>query len=463
LSYTLKELSMPVSSTSRKPFASAIALHTILAGAFVAALVGGCAHAPTTPATPASGVPVTEYEMEPIKITAVNGPDGMHLETFDAAELFDQAGKALGEKRYDDALAAYERLLKEFDDARYTKAGLYNAGLAHQGKKDWAGAVARFKALVDRFPDSTDAKDGLFQLAATYAELGNWSASAETLARVLERKDLTADDRLEALGRRGFAQLQLKDLDTAEKSFQSAVAYFHQIEKQERLETDFFLALALYHMGEISHERFRAVALRLPEAQMSADLDEKARLLLLSQRQYIDTMKLGNPEWAAASGFQVGALYEELYDAFIHAPVPPDLLRPEAAEKREIYYGELRKKIRVLLEKSGHWHDENLKMIERYGIRNEWREKSKLAYTKIQQLLDPSYRAEFLPPGQGHDGGAAATSSAGPPVPTAPSRGGVSPGVDESSPQTPSVDEGPAPAARRPEKAPTPGPVRQIL
>jgi len=353
------------------------------------ALAAGCAHqtpaGPTNPATP-NGAKVTELEMEPIKIEAVNGPDGVHIESFDAAELFEQGGKALAEKRFDDSLVAYDRLLKEFDDARYKKAALYNAGLAHQGKKDWAGAVARFKALVDGFPDSSDAKDGLFQLGATYGEMANWPASAEVFARVLERHDLTADDRLEALGRRGFAQFQLHDLDTAERTFRSSVAYFHQIEKEERLDTDFFLALALYHIGEISHERFRAAPLRLPEQQMSADLDEKARLLLQSQRQYIDTMKLGNAEWAAASGFQVGTLYEELYDAFIHAPVPPELMRAQEAEKREVYYDELRKKIRVLLEKSVHWYDENLKMMERLGVQGEWREKSKLAYNKLQQL-----------------------------------------------------------------------------
>ena len=445
--------------TSPGPFRLASAVPV---GLLAAALAAGCAHqAPALPVTPAAG-PVTEYEMEPIKITAVNGPEGVHIESFDAAELFEQGGKALGEKRYDDAIAAYDRLLKEFDDPRYAKAGLYNAGLAHQAKKDWAGAIGRFRTLVERYPDSADAKDGLFQLAATYAETSNWPASAETLARVLERKDLTADDRLEALGRRGFAQFQLKDLDTAERSFGSAVSYFHQIEKEERLDTDFFLALALYHMGEITHERFRAVALRLPESQMNADLDEKARLLLLSQRQYIDTMRLGNPEWAAASGFQVGALYEELYDSFIHAPVPPELLRPEAVEKREVYYSELRKKIRVLLEKSSHWHDENLKMIERYGIRNEWREKSKLAYNKIQQLLDPSYRAEF------QAGGPSAPAAGGPPVPTAPNHDGAATGgaasreapadgetkgAETSSPATPKTDR-----ARPPN-----GPVRQIF
>lgn len=430
----------------------------------VGVALAGCAHqapsGPAHPGTPAAA-PVTELEMEPIKITAVRGPDGVHIESFDAAELFEQGGKALGEKRFDDAIAAYDRLLKEFEDGRYTRAAIYNSGLAYQGKKDWAGAAARFKVLVDGYAESGDAKDGLFQLGATYAEMGNWPASAEVLARVLERRDLTADDRLEALGRRGYAQFQMHDLDTAERTFRSAVAFFHQIEKEERLETDFFLALALYHIGEISHERFRAVSLRLPERQMSADLDEKARLLLLSQRQYIDAMRLGNADWAAASGFQVGALYEELYDSFIHAPVPPELLNPRAADKREVYYDELRKKIRVLLEKSMRWYDENLKMMERLGVRGEWRDKSKLAYAKIQQLLDPSYRAEFQPPEpeSGASPGAPHLAPGLPPVPTAPQRGES----QDATRGTPNSNDG-VPSDRRPERPnPAPGPTRQIL
>jgi len=421
--------------------------------ALVVSLLGllgfGCAHrGPAAPTTPATAGPVIEYEMEPIKITAVNDKDGTHIEAFDAAELFEQGGKALGEKRFDDALAAYDRLLKEFPDGHYTKSALYNAGLALQGKKDWEGAIARFKSLAERYPDSSDSKDALFQLGATFGETGNWPASAQSFSQVLERKDLTADDRLEALARRGFAQFQLKDLETAERTFRSGVAYFHQIEREERLETDFFLALCLYHLGEISHERFRAVSLRLPDKQMSADLDEKARLLLQSQRAYIDTMKLGNAEWAAASGFQVGALYEELFDSFIHAPVPSDLMKTEAREKREIYYDELRKKIRVLLEKSSHWYDENLKMMERLGVRGEWRDKSKLAYSKIQQLLDPSYRVDFQPPGT-----AVGAASAAPPVPTAPNRAGMG--------EEPAINNEGSPAPKR--TRPASGPTRQIL
>ena len=231
------------------------------------------------------------------------------------------------------------------------------------------------------------------------------------------------------------------------------MAFFHQVETAERLETDFYLALAMYHLGEVTHERFRAVALRLPEKQMGADLDEKARLLLASQRQYIETIKLGNAAWASASGFQIASLYEELYDAFIHAPVPPELLKPDAREKLDVYYEEVRKKIRVLLEKSVRTHEANLLMMERLGVHNEWRDKSKLAYSKIQQLLDPSARAEFAPPGSAIEPALPVTPA--PPLPAPPASRTGSPTETQPPAETsPAGESKPRPAA---------GPVRQIL
>lgn len=434
-----------------RPRSAAASLLVIGLAVAVPLFGAGCAHrSPAGTTVPQVG-PVTQYEMEPIKITAVNGPDGTHVEAYDAAELFEQAGKALSEERYAEAVRAYDRLLREFEESRFTRAALYNAGLAHQGNKDWAGAVGRFKLLAERYAETVDAKDASFQLGATYAELKNWPASIQVFAQVLERKDLSSDDRLEAMARRGFAQFQLKDLDTAERTFKSAVGFFRQIETQERLETDFYLALAMYHLGQVSHERFRAVALRLPEKQMGADLEQKAHLLLASQRQYIDTIKLGNPGWASASGFQIASLYEELYDSFIHAPVPPDLLKPDAREKLDVYYDEVRKKIRILLEKSVRTHEANLLMMERLGVKNEWRDKSKLAYAKIQQLLDPSHRAEFAPT----TGSPATPVQPGPPdMPRPPaSRTGT---TEPALPEGQHEDRGARP---RPEE----GTVRQIL
>jgi TolA-binding protein len=374
----------------------------------------------TAPAQPTGDA--VRLDMEPIKIQATKDGEGVRIDAFDASELFDHAGKSLSDKRFDDAIGEYEKLLKNFPDSSYVRPTFYNLGLAQIGKKNWPAAIESFRTLIDRFPTHEDAKDAQFQLGACYAEQANWPASAEVFARLLDRKDLNGDDRIEAIARRGYAQYNLNDLDTAEKTFRMATAFKQQIETDERLSTDFYLAFAQYHMGQIYHLRFRKAPLRLPEAQMDKDLDEKARLLLTAQRAYIDTIKFGNPGWASAAGYQVGSLYEELYDAFVHVPVPAEL----GTEAREVYLEELHKKIRILLEKSLRWQRENLLMIERLGVATEWADKSKLAYSKVLKLLDPGVSG-------GDDGSSKSgptpspSPSIPPPVPQAPTRGGESP------------------------------------
>ncbi len=371
-----------------------------------------------------SAEPVVHLDMDPIKIEATTDASGLHIDAYDAPELFELAGKALSDGRFDDAVSEYGKLLKSFPESPYARPALYNLGLARIDKKDWAAAVDSFKELVEKYPNHPDAKDSLFQLGACYAEQSNWPASAEVFARLLERTDLNADDRIEAIARRGFAQFNLNDLDTAEKTFRAAMTYNQKIESDERLSTDFYLAFSQYHLGQIYHLRFRKAALRLPEAQLDKDLEEKAHLLLTAQRAYIDTIKFGNPAWASAAGFQVGSLYEELFDAFMSVPVPPEL----DAEARTVYLEELHKKIRILLEKSLRWQRENLLMIERLGVTTEWAEKSRLAYAKLLRLLDPKLPGtdEDIPTGS-PSSPTQVPSAVPPPVPQAPFRGGESP------------------------------------
>ena len=382
----------------------------------------GCATAgkQAAPSQPASEA--VRLDMEPIKIEAIKDGEGVRIDAFDAAELFEYAGKALSERRFDEAIGGYQKLLKNFPDSTYVRPTFYNLGLAQIGKKDWPSAIESFKTLIDRFPTHEDAKDSMFQLGACYAEQSNWPASAEVFARLLDRKDLKAEDRIEAVARRGFAQFNLGDLDTAEKTFRSALTFKQQIDNEERLSTDFYLAFSQYHLGQIYQHRFSRAPLRLPESQMDKDLDEKARLLLMAQRAYIDTIKYGNPGWASAAGFHVGSLYEELYDAFMNVPVPPELDK----EAREVYLDELHKKIRILLEKSLRWQRENLLMIERLGVATEWADKSKLAYAKVLRLLDPgvSGGGDYVIKDQPAP---ASGPGAPPPVPQAPARGGESP------------------------------------
>ncbi|MBI5480021.1 MAG: tetratricopeptide repeat protein [Deltaproteobacteria bacterium] len=156
--------------------------------AFAAFVLGGCG-APLAPAArpagPRAGAPasqpqaaVTTLVMEPIQVVARMKDGKREYEVFDAAGLFEQAGAHLQARRFEQASATYDRLVREFPDSRYVVPSLYNAGLAHEARRDWAGAVARFKTAADRARSPRDAIDALFHLGACYSEADNQAASA---------------------------------------------------------------------------------------------------------------------------------------------------------------------------------------------------------------------------------------------------------------------------------------------
>ena len=227
-------------SPSRPPrLAGFAALAVVLAAAGCGTL--GARHAPPAARSPA----VVHYEMEPMVIEAKTGKTGLEVESFDAEELFEQGGAALSQSRHDEAIALYDKLLTKFPGSPWARPALYNRGLAHRDKKDWPRAIDSFRELADRHKEHADAKDALFQLGACYAEQENWPTSGEVFARILERQDLNADDRIEAIARRGFAQFKLGDLDLAERTFRQALAFRQQIEQQERG----LLVQVAFHLG----------------------------------------------------------------------------------------------------------------------------------------------------------------------------------------------------------------------
>lgn len=368
-------------------------------------IVGGCA-ARQRPATQPTKAATTHVEMEPMRIEGVRTAKGLQLEAYDAAGLFEKAGVDLEAKRFRDAVAAYDRLIAVFPTSRYVGAALYNAGLALEKESDFAGAAEHYRKIVDERSQSSDVLDALFRLGGCYGELGNWTASASAFTRVVERKDLIIDDRMEAMARLGLAQFNLKDLRSAEHTFRNALAYYREHEEQERLESDFFLALNQFYLGEIAHEEFRNLPLRLPQAQLEKDFEAKAEMLLTTQARYVDTARLRNAAWATAAGYQMAMLYKEFYDALLAAPLPAELQQNE--EMKQIYFEELRKKIEPLLRKAIHAHELTQGVAERTGVNNEWVRKSNEQMEQLRSILlpasssddaIPSAKIPRLPPG----------------------------------------------------------------
>lgn len=330
--------------------------------------------------------------MEPLRIEAVRTSTGTKVEAYDAAILFEQAGAHAEAKRFREAVTAYDRLVAVFPSSRYVVASLYNAGLALERERDFVASIERYRRIVDEHAQSSDVPDALFRMGGCQAELGRWADSAATFARLLGHGDLALGDRIEAMARRGLAQFQLKDIRAAERTFRDAIAYYREHETQERLESDFFLAMCQFYLGEVAHEDFRALPLRLPQRQLEQDLEAKAEQLLTTQARYVDTARIRNAAWATAAGYQMATLYKEFYDALLDAPLPDALKHDQ--EMRQIYFEELKKKIEPLLRKAIHAHELTQGVAERSGVDNEWVRKSSIQLEQLRALLTPGAEDE---------------------------------------------------------------------
>lgn len=340
-----------------------------------------------------------------MKIEAVRGPAGLQIQAFDAATLFEQAGVDLRADRFAQAAAAYDRLLREFPSSRYVPSSLYNAGLAYEGLRRYDEAADRYRRFLLAQPDGSDALDARFRLGLCYAEAGRWAESEAVFRELLGRSDLSLPDRIEATARRGLAELEQGLLDAAERTFADVVTTFRQQQAAAQLDTDYFVAMAQFYLAHIPHRRFRSLPVRGPQRQLEQDVEAKAQAFLVAQGRYIETIRLQNPVWAAAAGYQIGMLYREMYDALLNAPLPEEL---DTEEKRKIYRDLLQDRLRVLLERAKRIHQKNIALAERLGVEGDWVRRSGEQLEELERLLG----------GEGSAGQASQQVSRPPPLPS---------------------------------------------
>jgi len=349
--------------------------------------------------------PPQKLVMEPIRLQAVPAPDGgeVQVKVVDAAGLFERGGQLLSAKKYAAAIKVYDQLLTTFPHSRFISPALYNTGLCHEWLGQFQQAAGRYQEMIRQFGQTKEAVDAGFRLGGCYAELQNWASSAQVFQVLLARRDLGASDRIEACTRKGLAHFRMGDTRACKSTLEEGIKYYKSVEAMERLDNDFFLAMAHYYLAAVPHVEFRKLTVDASKsAELGHTLDEKARLLLVSQARYIRTIKVKNPYWAAASGFQIGSLYREFYSTLLTAL--PDFTRQarrnarlakisqEAAHKQlvRVYMEEVHKAVKPLLHKAIRVFEKNVEMGERVGVQSNWVSKSRQQIQDLKHLLSLS-------------------------------------------------------------------------
>lgn len=380
-----------------------------------------------------SGMPRT-IALEPMRVEVVRHPHGRdEVVAYDARDLFDQANAALSGKSYDLALSLYDRLTSTFPDSALVPPAMYNAGLALEGKGDSDGAIRRYLDVAARAPGTRDALDAEVRAGAVMTEAGRLREARAQFDKVLARTHLADGDRVELLARRGYAEVEMKDYARAQTSLESAIDLAERVSAEGRhLGTSDFVAMAHYYLGEIPRRQARAVPLRLPDAQLKADLEAKARLVLLAQKRFRATINLGNVYWATAAGYQMAAMQEDLWRALVGAPVPPQLDRTAAAE----YASEVRALARPHLDKAFEVYTQTVNLAARLGMQTPWSEAARRRIGEVTRLIDRE--AGRAPAGGGGPAGSRTGIGVGP-DPAAAARAGVRADPERSLPPRPDL------------------------
>jgi tetratricopeptide (TPR) repeat protein len=342
-----------------------------------------------------------QLELEPLRIEVVQKDDGtLTTEASDARSLFEEGNDALMQRRYDEALAFYDRLVADFPGSTLIGAAHYNAGIALEGKSDWAAAADRYRRAMATSPaGAEEARDAAFRLGAVLAEGKQYAAAAETFEKLLDRDDLTAEDRLEGLARLGYVLVELKDYEGAEEVLRSGLAWHKEQSQRGEIESNYFASMAQYYLAVIPHRQFRAVPLRYPEEQMGRDLEHKSELFLISYDRYMMLIdQFPNAYWTTAAIYQLGQMHKEFWDDFWAVPLPAGM--SEAGVKEYVKLLNDNKEIGKLLEKSLFFHEKNVVLSRDAGIATVWVDASEVRATEVKDLLGRQQKGEMFQPGQ---------------------------------------------------------------
>ena len=331
-----------------------------------------------------------EVQFEPVTVTG--DPE---LATLNDEELWAGGTSAFAAGDFARAARYFDRLVDFHPKSPHRREAFYQAGMAHERLEEWGEAEMRFSEIADAQKGTGDALEAALRVAETQYHQERYSEAARILALIAGRADLPVGKRLEAQVQQGVCELESGQPDKAEATMRQVTTTYEGLADKDEV-NNYFPAQAHFFIGEIYRLKYADVKLdpaRGSDALANA-LNDKAELLLSAQGHYLRAMRVGNGHWATAAGAQIGALYEDLYENLVNAPAPAEL----DAEQAQVYREELRKKVRVLVNKSITAYEATLEAAERVGAQNAFVERTRKSLEKMKALLLADSDSESAPP-----------------------------------------------------------------
>lgn len=364
--------------------------------ALVAPLVLAACAGRSTPST-------TPIQLETMRVTARQDADGsLVTSAYDAEMLFESGLREMRNERCAQAVPIFDRVADEFPGSRFVSPALYDAGLCLRRLERFDEAASRFERLIREVPTSDDLRHASFQLLHLRLVLARFEPGLALADELLRLRDLTPDERVEAMALRAQLLLGQGQRDAAGQQARDALSWARTRPPEEEVTDTHSLAAADYVYAETL--RLRSEEIALPEggvAEQRPVLERRAELLLDAQRAYFDAIRRQHPDWAAAAGYRIGAMYDTFWASVMSAPTPPPS-QPLEGELLQVYEDEYRtslaRLVKPLVRHAIRYWELTLLMVERAGLQSEWTDRIRVDLERARaRLLEQPEGPEGLP------------------------------------------------------------------
>jgi tetratricopeptide (TPR) repeat protein len=302
-----------------------------------------------------------------------------------AKELLAKGERALLAQRWQEAVDAFEAVLAGDAAAANDPQVLYDLALAYEGLGDREKARARYREVVRRFPADPNARNALVREVSLDAHLEDWPALGEVGEMILARKETDPAEQMLGLGARGLSKIQAGDETGATRAIQQGLELMDLTRYGATGQLPVAAAMIKYANGELRKFRSEKISLNPPGPDFVMKLEMRCAFLLEAQSSYADAIRSVDPQWAAMSGYRVGEMYRTLHHDLMLIP-PTDKAKTDS--DKQLFYGIMHVRYRVLLEKGMDMMKRTLALGEKTGVGAAWMKRAEILKAEMDKALE---------------------------------------------------------------------------
>lgn len=330
------------------------------------------------------GASLNVVQSPPTSVQATNQIIGTRADGT-AKELRALGERALLAQRWQEAVDAFEALLAGDSAAANDPQVLYDLAVAYEGLGEREKARARYREVRCRFPDDPNARNALVREVSLDAHLEDWTALGEAGELILARKEIDPAEKMLGLGARGLSRIQAGEEIAATRAIQQGLELMDETRYGSTGQLPVAAAMIKYANGELRKYRSEKISINPPGPDFLMKLEMRCSLLLEAQSSYADAIRSVDPQWAAMSGYRVGEMYRTLHHDLMLIP-PTDKAKTE--HDKQLFYGIMHVRYRVLLEKGMEMMKRTLALGEKTGVGAAWMKRAETLQAEMDKALE---------------------------------------------------------------------------